>query len=81
MYNALTARYAGLILACVCLLMTPLPFVFKRFGPAIRARSKTAIAVRLKEEKEEEERARGVGEVGSGLEQVEVGIRGKVEGE
>lgn len=65
MYTALTARYAGLILALVCLLMTPLPFVFRRYGPAIRARSKTAVAARLQEEEEEREEAvRRAGEMG-----------------
>ncbi|KAL7416382.1 major facilitator superfamily domain-containing protein [Mrakia frigida] len=42
MYTALTAPYACLILAVLCMLLMPLPFIFKKFGPRIRGRSKNA---------------------------------------
>ncbi|KAF7306810.1 hypothetical protein MIND_00472700 [Mycena indigotica] len=44
MYDALGPRWASSLLGFVALIMMPLPFVFVRYGPAIRARSRYAPA-------------------------------------
>ncbi|KAL7416317.1 major facilitator superfamily domain-containing protein [Mrakia frigida] len=42
MYAALNPRFAGLLLGLVCAVLMPIPFVFLKLGPKIRARSKNA---------------------------------------
>lgn len=39
MYEAMGVKWATLLLAFVCLLMVPIPWIFYKFGPAIRKRS------------------------------------------
>ncbi|KAH3912956.1 hypothetical protein HBI56_089610 [Parastagonospora nodorum] len=39
MYNALGVKWATLLLAFVCLVMVPIPWIFYRFGPGIRKKS------------------------------------------
>lgn len=40
MYIAMNPRWASTLLGCVTLLFTPIPFIFMRYGPALRARSR-----------------------------------------
>lgn len=39
MYDALGVRWATLLLAFVCLLMVPIPWIFYKYGAQIRKRS------------------------------------------
>ncbi|RJE23409.1 Major Facilitator Superfamily [Aspergillus sclerotialis] len=51
-FHNVGSQYAGLILALVATLLTFIPFVFFKFGPTLRARSK--LAVTQKDEREDE---------------------------
>ncbi|KAL9616078.1 MAG: hypothetical protein Q9160_009013 [Pyrenula sp. 1 TL-2023] len=44
MYKNLGVHWTLTLLGCISLLMTPIPYVFYRFGPAIRRKSKRAAA-------------------------------------
>jgi hypothetical protein len=39
MYEALSVKWATLLLAFVCVSMVPIPWVFYKFGPGIRRKS------------------------------------------
>lgn len=39
MYEKLGVKWATLLLAFVCLLMVPIPWIFYKFGPGIRKKS------------------------------------------
>ena len=41
MFERLTPRWAGTLLGCIAVIMAPMPFVLLRYGPALRARSKS----------------------------------------
>ncbi|KAI5121794.1 hypothetical protein M0805_009786 [Coniferiporia weirii] len=42
MYDALGARWASTLVGCVAVVMIPIPLLLKRYGPAIRRKSKHA---------------------------------------
>ncbi|KAM0789800.1 hypothetical protein ACM66B_006652 [Microbotryomycetes sp. NB124-2] len=42
MYQKLTIQWATMLLAFLAMLLAPIPFLFKRFGPKLRAASKNA---------------------------------------
>ncbi|KAK4056382.1 hypothetical protein OIO90_002525 [Microbotryomycetes sp. JL221] len=42
MYHKLTIQWATMLLAFLALMMTPVPFIFKKFGPRLRKASKYA---------------------------------------
>ncbi|OAX37276.1 MFS general substrate transporter [Rhizopogon vinicolor AM-OR11-026] len=42
MYTALGPRWASTVLGCFSCIMIPIPFVLKRYGPALRAKSRFA---------------------------------------
>lgn len=39
MYQALGVKWATLLLAFICILMAPIPWIFYKYGPGIRKRS------------------------------------------
>lgn len=41
MYEALGIDCAASLLVCVCILMLPIPFIFFKYGPAIRRKRHT----------------------------------------
>lgn len=43
MYKSLGINWAATILAFLCLALTPIPFIFYKFGAKLRARSKLAL--------------------------------------
>ncbi|CAL1695318.1 unnamed protein product [Somion occarium] len=45
MYEKLNPRWASTLLGCIALLMTPIPFVLKHYGPTLRRNSKFAPSV------------------------------------
>lgn len=47
MYEDLTPEWAGTLLGCILCLFAPIPFLFYKFGPAIRRRSKFTTKVGL----------------------------------
>ncbi|THH20558.1 hypothetical protein EW146_g832 [Bondarzewia mesenterica] len=48
MYNALNPRWASTLLGFIALGMTPIPFVLRRYGPTLRAKSRYAPDVPLR---------------------------------
>lgn len=40
MYDALGVKWATLLLAFVCMAMVPIPWIFYKFGPGIRQKSR-----------------------------------------
>ncbi|ETW87361.1 major facilitator superfamily [Heterobasidion irregulare TC 32-1] len=42
MFDALNPRWASTLLGCIALLMCPIPFVLRKYGPTLRAKSKYA---------------------------------------
>lgn len=48
MYENLGVHYTLTILACLCALLVPVPYVFYRAGPWIRSKSKYAIKAEYK---------------------------------
>ncbi|KAL5536623.1 hypothetical protein ACEPAF_446 [Sanghuangporus sanghuang] len=53
MYNGMNPRWASTLLGCVATVMVPVPFILKRYGPAIRKRSKHAPPQPIMEKKGE----------------------------
>ena len=42
MFEKLNPRWASTLLGCIAVLLGPIPFVLKKYGPALRKRSKFA---------------------------------------
>ncbi|KAI0074662.1 MFS general substrate transporter [Panus rudis PR-1116 ss-1] len=42
MYDQLNPRWASTLLGCIAILLAPIPFVLKKYGPALRRKSKFA---------------------------------------
>ncbi|KAA1468270.1 MFS general substrate transporter [Dentipellis sp. KUC8613] len=42
MFDAMNPRWASTLLGCIALIMTPIPFVLRRYGPFLRSKSKHA---------------------------------------
>ena len=61
MYDQLGVDWACSLLGFLCLALSPIPFVFIRYGPALRRRSPFCERLKQKLEDGEEELTTGVG--------------------